>query len=440
MERPDARVRRLAAIAAALRPSLAAPAGSDARKLGADGEPVQRAVPLTKDDDPEGADRVGLTQAEVEYFKANGFLVKRDLLPKDVLRPQVDRIWSTLAAEQPSVSRADSAALVDPHSHWTETQGPSSTEDGRPSARNWPMSFTGAGDWNWHALGSDPAWLAATSAHPNTLHVVEALLGGPIKLPTRNRGIYFMFPKSEPGGLSPHHDWHPFDLGGMALISRVEPYSGGTTLWPCSHSRLQALLPNEQGCGFYPNDDYVAERDDIIANCQPIELTGSAGDFLFFHPCMIHSRGLNSAAHGSGMPRIASPQDFQRCRPRSNLMWQLADGRLVRHDRTFPRLGAEAEVRPSLAANVGTVGDVDEEAEGEMMAQLIWHHDTLEYAPWRPLPADPWSSWNLGREPVRGNVVADESWWERYGVEMCTPNVPLNQLATRGDDGVWTLR
>ena len=68
----------------------------------------------------------------------------------------------------------------------------------------------------------------------------------------------------------------------MAYISRVEPYSGGTTLYPSSHTRLQALLPNEQGCGFYPNEAYVAERDDIIANCQPVEITGDAGDFMFF--------------------------------------------------------------------------------------------------------------------------------------------------------------
>ena len=51
-------------------PSLAA-AVPAAVKLGADGEPVQRATPLTAADDPEGADRVGLTAAEVEYFKAN---------------------------------------------------------------------------------------------------------------------------------------------------------------------------------------------------------------------------------------------------------------------------------------------------------------------------------------------------------------------------------
>ena len=62
--------RRLAAITSALTPSLAA-APPAAVKLGADGEPVQSAVPLTTADDPEGADRVGLTAAEAEYFKAN---------------------------------------------------------------------------------------------------------------------------------------------------------------------------------------------------------------------------------------------------------------------------------------------------------------------------------------------------------------------------------
>jgi hypothetical protein len=33
---------------------------------------------------------------------------------------------------------------------------------------------------------------------------------------------------------------------------------------------------------------------------------------MFFHPCMIHSRGLNSSRHGSGDLRIASPQVRER--------------------------------------------------------------------------------------------------------------------------------
>ena len=188
----------------------------------------QRAVPLTRASDPPGTDRLGLTAAECEFFRQHGFLVKRGLLPQSSLADFVDRLWSVLSEQQPSVVRADRASHVDPQKHWSATEGPPTTHNGRPTTRNWPMTFTSAGDWNWHALGSDPTWLAATSAHPNVLHMVEELIGGPVKVPTRNRGIYCMFPHEKPGDLGPHHDWHPFDLGGMAYISAVAPFSGGT--------------------------------------------------------------------------------------------------------------------------------------------------------------------------------------------------------------------
>ena len=43
--------------------------------------------------------------------------------------------------------------------------------------------------WRWHGIGHDEAFVRATSAHPNVLHMAEALLGGPVKRPRRNRGI-----------------------------------------------------------------------------------------------------------------------------------------------------------------------------------------------------------------------------------------------------------
>ena len=79
---------------------------------------------------------------------------------------------------------------------------------------------------------------------------------------------------------------------------------------------------------------------------------------------------------------------------------------------------------------------------------------TLELAPWQPLsgnpgaadgsggdpdPEDMWRSWNLGKKPVTGDVVADPSWWDRYGVEMCTPNMTLAEIAAKGSDGLWRL-
>lgn len=266
---PPRQRRRLAALRSAVGGAEAAASAvalysSEILERARAGELKQRAIPLTRASDPPGTDKLGLTVAERDFFQEHGFLVKRGLLPRPALDEYVDTLWSVLSTEQPSVARADRATHVDPHRRWHATEGPSQTEDGRPTARNWPMTFTGAGDWNWHALGSDPGWLSATSAHPNVLHMVEALIGGPVKIPTRNRGIYCMFPHDDPGVLGPHHDWHPFDLGGMAYISAVAPYSGGTTLWPGSHLRLQAKLPNEQASGFYANADYLAERDAII--------------------------------------------------------------------------------------------------------------------------------------------------------------------------------
>lgn len=150
-------------------------------------------------------------------------------------------------------------------------------------------------------------------------------------------------------------------------------------------------------------------------------------------------------------------------------MWQLADGRLPKHDGTFP-LSKRAGARNP---------DESEESDGEMTAQLIWHHDvsdtylgtkhcdvascavsnaylrtivasscllsvsaqTLELASWRSLSHDDdmWGSWNLGKMSVSGNTVRDQSWWERYGVPMCTPNMQLQEIAERRRDGVWKL-
>eukprot|EP01052_Picozoa_sp_SAG31_P048257 SAG31_NODE_10018_length_1194_cov_2.225571_1_plen_219_part_10 len=166
-------------------------------------------------DDPVGADVSGqLTPDEICFFKKNGFLVKRRLIPKHALLPQQRRIYSELEARQPTVKRSEPSTLVDPQRHWTSTAGPAVTADGQPTARNWPMTFTASGDWNWHALGSEPDWLEATSAHPAVLRTVESIIGR-CRRPTRNRGIYVMFPHGNPGTLSPHHDYHPFDLGGL---------------------------------------------------------------------------------------------------------------------------------------------------------------------------------------------------------------------------------
>jgi hypothetical protein len=189
------------------------------------------------------------------------------------------------------------------------------------------MSFSAAGDWRWHGIGAEPRWLDATSAHENVLHTVECLIGGPVKRPARNRGIYCLFPKSESElpNLSPHHDYHPMDLGGMIYLSEIGAHSGGTTLWPGSHLDILRTLPHEQRFGFQPTSAYHAAVQAAKGSITPVEIIGSPGDVLFFHPALLHSGGVNSAADGNGQIRISSPQDFQRSRPdKTFLMWAVA--------------------------------------------------------------------------------------------------------------------
>ena len=60
---PAARRRRLAHLCAALRPAAADLYEPEFIKRQADGARAQRAIPLTSASDPDGADRVGLSQA-----------------------------------------------------------------------------------------------------------------------------------------------------------------------------------------------------------------------------------------------------------------------------------------------------------------------------------------------------------------------------------------
>ena len=52
--------------------------------------------------DLPGANRVGLSDAEVEFFKENGYLVKRRLIPRDVLAPFIEQIWDTSVPTRPT--------------------------------------------------------------------------------------------------------------------------------------------------------------------------------------------------------------------------------------------------------------------------------------------------------------------------------------------------
>jgi hypothetical protein len=225
-----------------------------------------------------------------QHFVQHGFIVKRKLIPAELLTPWLDKLW---AAAPPGVDRADPSTWVEPAERWgpssTDNHGPF-TADGRSTSRD-PHHLTPNSQWRAHVLGHDPEFVAATSAHPKLLRIVEQLLGGPIRKPTRNRGIYSyvmctslppslslclsvsgvslpvcisasavptrwvisdssvapvrsIFPRpafaaTDPTAmLAPHLDMVPMELNGALYLDEVGERAGAFTVWPGSHTKL----------------------------------------------------------------------------------------------------------------------------------------------------------------------------------------------------------
>jgi hypothetical protein len=62
--------------------------------------------------------------------------------------------------------------------------------------RGYPADFLPS-SIRWSEIGGNPDYVSATTAHPNVMRMVQALLGGPIKRPHRTRGQYVHFPTGE---------------------------------------------------------------------------------------------------------------------------------------------------------------------------------------------------------------------------------------------------
>jgi len=161
------------------------------------------------------------------------FIVKRGLIPREALQPFIDLWWEQPPVRAAGLSPDGTSGWLEPGTHWPKAQRWATSknwlgdqpwpepEDERPAGAenalfgepffrlkslNLPRqardkqeqlrkraisagtigagvgrqphgcSYGGNG-WKWHGLGHDPAFVSATSAHPNMLHVVEALLG-----------------------------------------------------------------------------------------------------------------------------------------------------------------------------------------------------------------------------------------------------------------------
>lgn len=410
-----------------------------------------------RDRDPPGAQALGLTPQEVRFFKRHGYLIKRGVVKVAELAPFVEEFWQTVVP--PCVDRSDPSSWVDPGTRdgWGPSpQHAAQTQAAGQVVRPWPVGY-GEANIEWTEIGGKPEFVDATSAHPDTLRVVEALIGGPLKRPHRNRGVKTCvpstccssaarpkaqnneracrrhFPRADvvASTLGPHNDSMPAELFGSIYLCDVPAHSGGTTIWPGSPQMLYECFETEHQCGFTPNESYQAKFARIIQTVQPVEFVGSAGDVMFMHPAMIHSAGVNSAEHGSGGPRLATIMEWQCARPPGKrVLWWQRPG-----DRAGGRARADGTFAPAADGRTP-----DEQASDRV--EVMWNMDAAEYMPYRPRPPDMWSRWSFSaKAPTVANVVIEQPWWERHGISIPHTIYQLQDIATLDRDaGLWRLK
>ena len=84
-------------------------------------EPAARAaLPSTPDLDPPGANQPGLSRQEIERFRESGYVIKRGLIPEEVLAPLVDLWWQQPPVQAAGMKRDDPGTWRAPSLHWPE--------------------------------------------------------------------------------------------------------------------------------------------------------------------------------------------------------------------------------------------------------------------------------------------------------------------------------
>jgi hypothetical protein len=246
-----------------------------------------------------------LSEAEVAFFKENGFLVKRGFLDeKETFARIVDHVWENVP--RGIVKRDDPNTWIDaPQEEWTAAD-----------AENLGQFRRGSWKMRGRKIGTEPFLVDKIANHPRMRQFVSLFIGEPVKRANRVRGVYCIFPKSpdRDGRLSPHGDHTGAQLSAMVFVDTVPPHCGGFTIWPGSHHMSHVYHRTVYG----PLDDdraeeYVKARDDVLKQVTPVEFHGKAGDVVFWHPRLVHGAGVNySADHDQPVVRYIVPCEYQR--------------------------------------------------------------------------------------------------------------------------------
>jgi len=231
-----------------------------------------------------------LSPDDIRFFKGDGYLIKRGVMDPELTARARDRMWAGIP---PRFKRDDPDTWTGPFTKEEESEDVPSVRRGfdwkyrEPGNEPWIIemlvSYQQIWDWAEQLLGKDEV------VHPKHSRPEQGL-------PRSDsiRGIYCILPgKDRPEELPVGHvDGGFFHMGIVGIIDHIPPHGGAFTVWPGSHRTLYYGFTSQY------KDEKAADFDERIeqVNTRPyVECHGDAGDIVFWHHRLAHSRGHNSS-------------------------------------------------------------------------------------------------------------------------------------------------
>ena len=262
-----------------------------------------------------------LDSNQIAFFKTNGYLIVPSAMDSGLCQRVRDLMWQALPAS--SRLQADNPETY---------LGPFPEQDESSDERHLRAGFR----WLNRFLGVSPEVISLIYSQ-SICAMAQQLLGGRLRQavvdgqpmgshgcawpggPTDPalgndgaRGVYCTLPYGNKGREADvvHTDGHPFQLGVVGLIDDCPEDGGAFKVWPGSHQRLFqtfALRYDQPRVPFYPHlpgfkgithtEAYQAELQRVIADTEPVECHGKAGDIVFWHHRLAHAAGQNYSDH-----------------------------------------------------------------------------------------------------------------------------------------------
>lgn len=244
-----------------------------------------------------------LSAREIDFFVANGFLVKHGILRREHLGPAMKRVWAYLADNVPMADGFDPPTPEDPAT-WRDpgwAKMPPADTAGFYEGRQ--RNVHARDTVKLHDLGSVDFLVDLVPNNAKVRAVAALLLGENLRPSERTRGVYAVFPTTVPEGapgrarrmctaLGPHTDRVCQQLNVCAYLDDVPPRNGGFTLYPGSHKVM--FRAHRFGGNWSPLPTFRDAVRSVVRDIEPLELAGRAGDVIFWHGRTVHSAGIHT--------------------------------------------------------------------------------------------------------------------------------------------------